>query len=77
MPTEEALPDDAIPPLIDRLLAESTLFGGIERAPLAALLRQVGHRQRVAAGEDLITEGDAADAIYFIESGSFEVRKRS
>jgi CRP-like cAMP-binding protein len=37
----------------------------------------VGRRLRVAADEDLITEGDAADAIYFIESGAFEVRKRS
>ena len=75
--TEEALTEEALVPLIDRLLAESSLFHGIERSALGALLREVGHRLRLAAGVDLITEGDAADAIYFIESGRFEVRKRS
>jgi CRP-like cAMP-binding protein len=74
---EEALPDDAIPRLTDRLLAETTLFAGIPRPALVALLRQVGHLRQLAAGEDLITEGEAADAIYFVESGAFEVRKRS
>ncbi|MBI5719391.1 MAG: cyclic nucleotide-binding domain-containing protein [Burkholderiales bacterium] len=76
-PVEEALTEEALAPLIDRLLAESSLFHGIERHALAALLREVGHRLRLPAGADLITEGDAADAIYFIESGRFEVRKRS
>ena len=39
-PIEEPLPDDAIPHLTDRLLAEATLFGGIPRPALVALLRQ-------------------------------------
>jgi CRP-like cAMP-binding protein len=75
--TEEALTEEALAPLIDRLLAESSLFQGIERHALGALLREVGHRLHLAAGADLITEGDTADAIFFIESGRFEVRKRS
>lgn len=77
MTTERALAEEAIPPLMDRLLAESGLFHGVDRAALAELLRQCGHRLALAPGEDLITEGDEADAIYFIESGRFEVRKRS
>lgn len=77
MPTEEALTEEAVAPLIDRLLAESSLFRGVDRPALAGLLRDAGRRLRLTAGEDLIREGDEADAIYFIESGRFEVRKRS
>lgn len=77
MPHEEALTEDAVASLIERLLAESSLFHGVDRPALAGLLRQAGHRLRLAAGEDLVREGDDADAIYFIESGRFEVRKRS
>ena len=77
MPKLVDLEDTEIPSLLDRLVAESSLFHGIDRDAFADLLRRVGHRTHVAAGEDLITEGDAADAIYFIESGRFEVRKRS
>lgn len=77
MPREEALAEPAIPALIERLVAESSLFRGIDRHALGDLLRQVGHRRHLAPGEDLITEGAAADALYFIESGCFEVRKRS
>jgi CRP-like cAMP-binding protein len=77
MATEEPLTDEAIPPLIERLRAETTLFAGVERQALAALLREHGCRLRLVAGEDLIREGDIAEAVYFIESGAFEVRKRS
>ena len=77
MPTVVPLTEPAIPALIERLVAESSLFRDIDRRALGELLRQVGHRHHLAPGEDLITEGDAADAIYFIESGGFEVRKRS
>jgi CRP-like cAMP-binding protein/membrane protease YdiL (CAAX protease family) len=77
LPNEVALSEAQIQPLIDRLTRESSLFCGIDRAALGELLLQVGHRLRLSAGEDLITEGDAADALYFVESGSFEVRKRS
>lgn len=77
MPTEEPLTDKTITPLIERLLVESSLFRGVDRHALGAMLRQFGHRLHLAPGEDLITEGDEADAIYFIESGRFEVRKRS
>ncbi|MBL8287948.1 MAG: cyclic nucleotide-binding domain-containing protein [Rubrivivax sp.] len=75
---EAALAEAELAPLVERLLAaQSGLFAGIEPAALAALLRRSAHRLHLAAGEDLVTEGDAADAIYFIESGRFEVRKRS
>jgi CRP-like cAMP-binding protein len=77
MPREHTLDAPAIPALIERLVAESSLFRDIDREALGALLRQVGHRLHLAPGDDLITEGDTADALYFIESGSFEVRKRS
>ncbi len=77
MPNEVDLTEQTIPALIDRLIAESSLFRGIDRRALGELLRQVGHRLQISPGEDLITEGDAADAIYFVESGGFEVRKRS
>jgi CRP-like cAMP-binding protein len=72
-----ALTDPEIGALIDRLMAESGLFIGIERDALGELLRRAGHRLHLSAGEDLITEGEPADALYFIESGRFEVRKRS
>jgi CRP-like cAMP-binding protein/membrane protease YdiL (CAAX protease family) len=64
-------------PLIERLVSESTLFRGADRSVLGRLVQQVGRRLHLAPGEDLITEGDLADTIYFVESGSFEVRKRS
>jgi CRP-like cAMP-binding protein len=66
-----------VPALLDRLLAESSLFVGIERAALGELLLQHAHRRQLAAGTDLVTEGDEADALYFIESGRFDVWKRS
>lgn len=75
MPSDAVL--DETQPLIERLIAESSLFQGIDRDALGALLQQVGRRLTLAPGEDLITEGDSADAIFFVESGSFEVRKRS
>lgn len=75
MPSEAVLAEPQ--PLIERLIAESTLFQGIDREVLTQLVCQVGHRVCLAPGEDLITEGHPADAIYFVESGSFEVRKRS
>lgn len=77
MPDDVPLTGEALDPLIGRLLAETTLFHGVERPALATLLREVGHLQRVAAGEDLIREGDEADAIHFIAGGRLEVRKRS
>jgi len=77
MPQSAALPDAEIAPLLERLVAESTLFRGVERAALGALLRQVGRRVHLVAGEDLVVEGDAADALYFVEIGRFEVLKRS
>lgn len=76
MPHEVALIESQIPPLIERLMAASGLFHGIDRAALAGLLREVGRRVRLAPGEDLIVEGEPADALYFVESGRFEVRKR-
>ena len=72
-----ALAPDEMAPLIARLVEQSSLFRGIDAAALGDLLREVGHRVRLAPGEDLVTEGDTADAIYFIESGRFEVRKLS
>lgn len=77
MPTEEALTEESIAALIERLTTQSSLFHGVDRPALAGLLRQFGHRLHLAPGEDLITEGDEADAIFFIESGRFEVRKLS
>ena len=77
LPHEIALEESEIPPLLERLVADSSLFRGIDRGALADLLRRFGRRVHLAAGEDLITEGDAADAIYFIEGGLFEVLKRS
>lgn len=77
MSTETPLSDSEIERLIGRLVDETSLFHGIERAGLGRLLREFGHRLHLAAGEDLITEGDVADAIYCIESGSFDVYKRS
>lgn len=72
-----ALAEDQIPGLIDRLLEPSNLCRGIERQVLADLLRRAGHRLHLAAGEDLIREGDSADSLSFIESGSFEILKRN
>ena len=78
MPLAEiAIADEEIAPLLDRLVAQASLFRGIERQALGDLLRRAGHRLHLAPGEDLITESAAADAIYFIESGLFDVRKRS
>jgi len=77
MPIELALADDGIAPLIGRLTRECSLFRDIDPAALGDLLRQVGHRLRLEPGEDLVVEGESADAIYFVESGGFEVRKRS
>jgi CRP-like cAMP-binding protein/membrane protease YdiL (CAAX protease family) len=75
--TEVVLSAPQTEPLIERLLKESSLFRGIDRDALGELLQQVGRRLHLAPGDDLITEGDSADAIYFVESGRFEVRKRS
>jgi CRP-like cAMP-binding protein len=77
MPLETPLADETIAPLLDRLPEQSSLFRGIDRQALGDLLRQAGHRVHLARGENLITEGDDADALYFIESGRFEVRKLS
>lgn len=77
MPEPAPLAEADIAPLIGRLIAESSLFHGIDPGALGRLLGQVGQRLRLAPGDALITEGDPADALYFIESGSFEVRKRS
>jgi len=74
---EVALHETQIEPLIERLIGESSLFRGIDRNALGRLLQQVGHRLHLRPGEDLITEGDTADAIYFVESGGLEVRKHS
>ena len=64
------------PDVIERLIAGSNLFRDIDPIALADLLQQTGNRLRLAAGEDLMTEGDPAEAIYFVERGAFEVRKR-
>lgn len=77
MPTELHLADDEVAPLIGRLTGECSLFRGIDPAALGDVLRQAAHRLRLDPGEDLVVEGESADAIYFVESGSFEVRKRS
>jgi hypothetical protein len=77
MPTESALTEDEIAPLIERLVAQCSLFHDIERAALADLVQRFGRRLHLAQGEDLVTEGDQADALYFIERGRFEVRKLS
>ena len=76
MPKEVPLTEPAVLALIERLVAGASLFRGVDHHALGELLRQAGHRLRLAPGEDLITEGDAAEAIFFVESGSFEVRKR-
>ena len=76
-PGARRLDEADVQALIDRLIRESSLFHGIDPAALGSLLRQVGQRHHLAAGANLITEGEAADALYFIESGHFEVRKRS
>jgi CRP-like cAMP-binding protein/membrane protease YdiL (CAAX protease family) len=76
MAQEVDLIESEIPPLIERLMAASSLFHGIERDALAELLRDAGRRVRLAPGEDLVVEGEPADALYFVESGRFEVRKR-
>ncbi len=77
MPEAVALAAAEIEPLIERLRRESDLFRGIDRDALAAWLRQHAHRLRLAAGDDLIREGESADEVCFVESGRFEVRKRS
>ena len=77
MPVRQALAEADLKPVIDRLLAESSLFQGIAPDALASLLRQVGHRLHLAPGEALLTEGEPAEALCFIEQGQFEVRKRS
>jgi len=64
------------PDVIERLTEGSSLFRDIDPVALADLLQRAGNRLRLAAGDDLITEGDPAEAIYFVESGAFEVRKR-
>jgi CRP-like cAMP-binding protein len=77
VPTEVGLDASDIPPLLDRLVAESSLFRDIDRTALGSMLQDIGHRLHLAPGDDLITEGEVADAIYFIETGALEVRKRS
>ena len=77
MATEAALVEGELAPLIERLLGAASLFQGIDRDAMAGLLRRAGYRLHLAPGEDLITEGDDADALYFVERGTFEVRKRS
>jgi CRP-like cAMP-binding protein len=77
VPNEVVLTAPQTEPLIERLIAESSLFRGIDPRTLGELIRQVGRRLQLAPGDDLITEGDSADAIFFVESGHFEVRKRS
>jgi CRP-like cAMP-binding protein/membrane protease YdiL (CAAX protease family) len=61
--------------LIDRLIVESSLFRGVDHDALEDLLARCSRRRHLVAGEDLITEGDDSDAIYFVERGHFEVRK--
>jgi CRP-like cAMP-binding protein/membrane protease YdiL (CAAX protease family) len=77
MPIELDLADNEIAPLIGRLTAECSLFRGIDPNALGDVLRLAGRRLRLDPGEDLVVEGESADAIYFVESGGFEVRKRS
>lgn len=77
MQNEAALTALDTQPLIERLLTESALFRGIDRGTLGHLVEQVGRRLQLAPGDDLISEGDSADAIFFVESGRLEVRKRS
>lgn len=64
------------PDVIERLIAGSMLFRDSDRAALTNLLQQTGNRLLLAAGDDLMTEGDPAEAIYFVERGALEVRKR-
>jgi len=73
----EALGLEEIHPLIERLVKQSSLFEGIDRSALAVLLERQGRWRHLRFGEDLISEGEAADAIYFVDSGHFEVRKRN
>ena len=52
MPTEVALTNDEIAPLIKRLVVQCSLFQGIDRAALADLVQRVGHRLHLARGHE-------------------------
>ncbi|WP_109355063.1 patatin-like phospholipase family protein [Sphingorhabdus sp. EL138] len=53
-------------------LARHALFDGVSEAALDAL-ESVSTLKPVSGGENLVVQGDDADALYFVESGRFRV----
>lgn len=56
--------------------AESHPFALLSPAEFDEVLRTVSHRRRVAPGEVVVQEGDAASSVFIIASGQAEVVKR-
>jgi signal transduction histidine kinase len=57
-------------------LRDTPLFGGLDDAQMSRLV-ELGEIVDLAPGELLITEGDAADALYVVLDGELDVTKRS
>lgn len=54
------------------LFAETNLFRGLSTEEVREIVR-VSEQRTIAAGERLFSQGDAARALYMIQSGEFEV----
>ncbi len=57
-------------------LRDTPLFGGLDEAQMSRLV-ELGEIVDLAPGELLISEGDAADALYVVLDGELDVTKRS
>jgi signal transduction histidine kinase len=64
-----------VPVIVERL-RDTPLFGGLGDGELRRLV-EMGEIMDLAAGEYLIVEGEAADALFVILDGELEVTKRS
>lgn len=58
------------------LLQEQAIFGGLKRATIALILQQ-SPAQDFPAGHFLFREGDSADAMYVVESGTVAILKQA
>lgn len=62
---------------IAELLAASPVFAGCGVAEIHTFVQEFAEKREVAAGTEIVREGDAPDALYFLLSGEVDVLRRT